>query len=119
MRRFAFCIVALLVVSNFMGCQQEGKVQTTMATKDSDEFYQKLVNKGVEYYRAYNVDSFADCNKRIHQYLMRNKGRKDEKYLQLKAHWLKAEGVYYTALLGRPDSGIVYTDSAIRLDGCG
>ena len=115
MRRFAFCIIALLVVSNFMGCQQEGKVQPTMATKDSDEFYQKLVDKGVEYYRAYNVDSFADCNKRIHQYLMRNEGRKDEKYLQLKAHWLKAEGVYYTALLGRPDSGIVYTDSAIRL----
>ena len=115
MRRFAFCIVALLVVSNFMGCQQEGKVQPTMATKDSDEYYQKLVDKGVEYYRAYNVDSFADCNKRIHQYLMRNEGRKDEKYLQLKAHWLKAEGVYYTALLGRPDSGIVYTDSAIRL----
>ena len=116
MRERTYWMIGLLAVVNMISCQQKavGDLQSGMP-KDSDGFYQKLVDKGVEYYRAYQVDSFADCNKRIRQYLMRNGGRKDEKYLQLKAHWLKAEGVYYTALLGRPDSGIVYTDSAIRL----
>lgn len=116
MRKIAYWMIGLLVVVNMISCQQKevGGSQSG-APKDSDEFYQKVADKGVEFYRAYNVDSFADCNKRIHQYLMRNEGRKDSKIMELKAHWLKAEGVYYTALAGRPDSGIVYTDSAIRL----
>lgn len=115
MRKFAFGIIALLVVSNLICCQQEGNKQQTAVANDSDDYYLTVADKGVEYYRAYNVDSFADCNKRIHQYLMRHEGRKDSKLQQLRAHWLKAEGVYFAALLGRPDSGIIYTDKAIQL----
>ena len=116
MRRFAFWLMVMMAASFITACQQEGKrASTGGGTIDSSDYYLELADKGVEYYRAYNVDSFADCNNRIHQYLIRNEQRQDEKYLQLKAHWLTAEGVFHSALLGRPDSGIVYTDSAIRL----
>lgn len=96
-------------------CQQGRGGAADGSASDSDEYYRRLVDKGVAYYQAYNVDSFADCNRRIGQYLTRHEGRHDAQYLQLKAHWLKAEGVYQAALMGRPDSGIVYTDRAVRL----
>ena len=116
MGKLLFGVFVGLAAFGLTSCQQEGKgTSIDDIAKDSDDYYFELVDKGVEYYRAYNVDSFVDCNKRIHQYLIHNEERKDSKIQQLKAHWLKAEGVYYSALAGRPDSGIVYTDKAIRL----
>lgn len=116
MRRVFYWMMAFVAAANIMACQKGNVKESSHGTaKDSDDYYFALVDKGVGYYKAYNVDSFVDCNKRIHQYLVRHEERKDSKIIQLKAHWLKAEGVYYAALLGRPDSGIVYTDKAIQL----
>ena len=33
---------------------------------------------------------------------------------RLRAEWLKAQGVYYTALKGQPDSGLIYTELALE-----
>ena len=116
MRRVFYWIIAIIALSHIAACQVGGvKMESHGTAKDSDDYYFALVDKGVGYYKAYNVDSFVECNKRIHQYLVCHEERKDSKIIQLKAHWLKAEGVYYAALLGRPDSGIVYTDKAIQL----
>ncbi len=116
MWKIALWMIGLLVVVNMISCQQN-KIggEESGTAKDSDDYYQELADKGVAYYKAYNVDSFVDCNRRLHQYLMRNEGRKDSKIIQLKAHWLKAEGVYYGALVGKTDSAIIYTGRAIRL----
>lgn len=115
MRKIAYWTIAVLTVMNVIGCQQKNETAEGSGSEDSVDFYQKLADKGVEYYRAYNVDSFADCNRRLKQFLMRNEERKDSTIQRLRAHWLKAEGVYFSAILGRPDSGIVYTGKAIRL----
>lgn len=78
MRRLIYWAIAFMVVANIVACQQEDGTNSSQGTaKDSDDYYQELVDKGVAYYKAYNVDSFVDCNRRLHQYLMRNEGRKD------------------------------------------
>ena len=115
MRRLAYWMTGLLVATVIIGCQQENGAAANNGGRDSVGYYLTVAEKGVAYYQAYNVDSFADCNRRIRQYLLRNGQRMDGQFLQLKARWLKAEGVYQTAMLGRPDLGIAYTDSAIRL----
>ena len=116
MRKLTYVMLAGLVVGVLIGCQQQGKGGShRSAPKDSDDYYMQLVDRGVKFYQAFAVDSFVQTNQRLHQYLLRNEGRNDHAIKQLRAHWLKAQGVYYAALASKPDSGIIYTDLAIKL----
>ena len=116
MRRLTYWMMALSAAFIIAACQQQGRNNAQGHTpKDSDEYYLRLSARGVAFYQAYNVDSFVDCNERIHQYLLRHEERKDKEIQILRAHWLKARGVYFAALASRPDSGIIYTEKAIQL----
>lgn len=116
MRQFLYWMIVGGVILNIAACQQQGRNSAQGHTpKDSDEYYVQLSTRSTEFYQAYNVDSFVQTNERIHQYLLRNEGRKDKNIQMLRAHWLKAQGVYFAALAGRPDSGIIYTEKAIQL----
>lgn len=71
MRRVFYWMMAFVAAANIMACQKGNVKESSHGTaKDSDDYYFALVDKGVGYYKAYNVDSFVDCNKRIHQYLI-------------------------------------------------
>lgn len=116
MRRLTYGMLAWIVVGILVSCQQQGKDGSQGSVlKDSDDYYMQMVDRGVKYFQAYAVDSFMATNRSIHQYLLRNEGRSDHVIRQLRAHWLKAQGVYYTALASKPDSGVIYTEEALRL----
>ena len=85
------------------------------AATDSDYYYLWLSTRNKEFYAAYAVDSLVRTSERIHQYLLRNGQRTNIALRRLRTEWLMARGVFHAALTGRPDSGIAYMDSAIRL----
>lgn len=116
MRRITYWSLALVTIVSMMGCQQGGKGHSQGGlSKDSDAYYLQLVERNKEFYQAYAVDSFVQTSEQLHQYLKRQEGRKDKTFQLLRVQWLMARSVYYAALLGRPDSGLVYTDQAIHL----
>lgn len=116
MRRVFYWMIAFMAVANMVACQKGNVKENSQGTaKDSDAYYLQLSAQNNEFYKAYAVDSFVQTSERIHQYLLHHQDRKNKEIQQLRAEWLKARGVYFAALAGRPDSAIVYTDKAIRL----
>jgi len=89
--------------------QAEGAVQN-----DSDSYYSRLMEQHKRWYAAMNVDSMVTSSERIGQYLSRHKNDENDARRRLKAEWLKARGVYFTAILGRPDSGLACTEQALQ-----
>ena len=87
-----------------------------LSDKDSDEYYIDLSLRNIKFYEAYAVDSFLQTTERLHQYLLRNEKRMNRDMQLLRAQWMMARGVYYAALLGRPDSGLVYAKKAAVAD---
>ena len=116
MRRFFYGLIVLWLGCHFVACQQEGKSDSQGGTqKDSDEFYIDLSLRNIKFYEAYAVDSFLQTTERLHQYLLRNEKRMNRDMQLLRAQWMMARGVYYAALLGRPDSALVYAKKAAHL----
>jgi tetratricopeptide (TPR) repeat protein len=116
MGKFLFWVFAGLTTYWLTSCQQEGKSESQGGTqKDSDEYYIDLSLRNIKFYEAYAVDSFLQTTERIHQYLLRNEKRMNRDMQLLRAQWMMARGVYYAALLGRPDSGLVYAKKAAHL----
>ncbi len=116
MGKFLFWVFAGLTACWLTSCQQEGKSDSQGGTqKDSDEYYIDLSLRNIKFYEAYAVDSFLQTTERIHQYLLRNEKRMNRDMQLLRAQWMMARGVYYAALLGRPDSGLVYAKKAAHL----
>ena len=91
-----------------------GRQSGASAQTDSDAYYQQLMEQHKRWYAAMNVDSMVMSSERIHQYLSKHQNDENDARRRLKAEWLKARGVYYTAILGRPDSGLVYTERALQ-----
>jgi len=116
MKRLVYWTMTLVAALHLFACQQEGKGTSQGGIiKDSDDYYMQLSARGVAFYQAYHVDSFVWTNQQIHQYLQRHQEENREELQQLRAAWLKAQGVYFAAIAGRPDSGIIYTEKAIQL----
>ena len=116
MRRFFYGLIVLWLGCHSVACQQEGKSESQGGTqKDSDEYYIDLSLRNIKFYEAYAVDSFLQTTERLHQYLLRNEKRMNRDMQLLRAQWMMARGVYYAALLGRPDSGLVYAKKAAHL----
>ena len=65
------------------------------------------------WYAQMEGDSMNAASMRIEAFLDQHPNDKSEPMRRLRAEWLKARGVYYTAIKGQPDSGIVYTERAL------
>ena len=66
------------------------------------------------WYTQMEGDSMEAKSIRIKDYLDQHQNDKSEALRRLRAEWLKAQGVYYTALKGQPDSGLIYTELALE-----
>lgn len=101
-----FAIILMTEACGY-GRQTEGAMQN-----DSDSYYSQLMEQHKRWYAAMNVDSMEMSSEQIQRYLSQH----DENDIRrrLKAEWLKARGVYFTAILGRPDSGLAYTERALQ-----
>ena len=59
-------------------------------------------------------DSMDAASRRVEVFLNHYQDDKSEEMRRLRAEWLKAQGVYYTAIKGQPDSGLIYTEQALE-----
>ena len=66
------------------------------------------------WYAQMEGDSMNAASMRIKDFLDQHPNDKSEPMRRLRAEWLKARGVYFTAIKGQPDSGIVYTERALE-----
>lgn len=66
------------------------------------------------WYAKMEGDSMDAASMRIKVFLDQHPKDKSEPMRRLRAEWLKARGVYFTAIKGQPDSGIVYTERALE-----
>lgn len=66
------------------------------------------------WYAKMEGDSMDAASMRIKDFLDQHPKDKSEPMRRLRAEWLKARGVYFTAIKGQPDSGIVYTERALE-----
>ena len=66
------------------------------------------------WYAQMEGDSMNAASMRIKAFLDQHSKDKSEPMRRLRAEWLKARGVYFTAIKGQPDSGIVYTERALE-----
>ena len=63
-------------------------------------------------------DSMDAALQRVGRYLRQHEGDQSWPVRRLKAEWLEARGVWFTAIKGLPDSGLIYTERALReMDG--
>lgn len=94
--------------------------QQLIAAKDSDAYYLWLSMRNKLYYTRMQTDSMKVTMNRIQQYISscnhkaRKPGRGGSDFNLLQAEWLLAKGVWHTAIMGRPDSGLVYNNKAIE-----
>lgn len=66
------------------------------------------------WYERMQGDSMEAVNRRIGSFLEQHKNDRSDDIRLLRAEWLNAQGVWHAAIKGRPDSGIVYTELAIK-----
>lgn len=83
--------------------------------KDSDTYYRWLSVQNRAWYAEMNVDSMMEVSNRINQYLQRNKDRQNKTRQVIGAEWYKTQGVFYSAILGRPDSALIFNEKAISM----
>lgn len=83
-------------------------------TNDSDIYYRWLSVKNMAWYSQMNADSMLATSNQIHKYLLQNQQHNHIRQL-LWAEWYKSRGVYYSAILGRPDSAIIFTTKALSV----
>ena len=117
--RSFFCVTAVVwVVTVALACGN-GRWGTALSDsqydEDSDGYYMQLMNRYKVWYAEMNVDSMITSSERIKEYLIRNEKAEGATRRRLRAEWLMARGVFFTAIKGRPDSGIAYTDKALQV----
>ena len=66
------------------------------------------------WYGKMERDSMDAISRRVEHYLLQHADDRSKPVRRLRAEWLKARGVYYAALVGQLDSGIVYTERALE-----
>lgn len=75
---------------------------------------QGAVDSLTMWYGQMNADSMEAASQRIHSFLAQHDNDQIEPIRRLRAHWLKARGVWFSAIKGQPDSAIIYTERALR-----
>ena len=83
--------------------------------KDSDTYYRWLSVQNRVWYTEMNADSMTAVSNRIHQYLIRHQNKLNYTRRLIWAEWYKTSGVFQSAILGRPDSAVVYNEKAINI----
>jgi hypothetical protein len=66
------------------------------------------------WYAQMEGDSMDAASRRIEVFLNQHQDDNSDPMRSLRAEWLKARGVYYTAIKGMPDSGLIYTERALE-----
>lgn len=89
--------------------------QHLVEANDSDTYYAWLTILNRVWYAEMNADSMESTSQRIYNYLSRHQQSPNIVRSQIEAEWYKARGVYYSAMLGKPDSAIVYTQKALQI----
>lgn len=89
--------------------------QHLVEANDSDTYYAWLTILNRAWYAEMNADSMESTSQRIYNYLSRYQQSPNIVRSQIEAEWYKARGVYYSAMLGKPDSAIVYTQKALQI----
>lgn len=84
-------------------------------TNDSNIYYLWLATRNKAFYAKMMVDSMIVVNRRIGDYLQRNSKEKSRTIDMLRTEWYLSKGVFLTAILGRPDSGLVYNQKATAI----
>lgn len=84
-------------------------------TKDSDTYYRWLTVQNRVWYAEMNADSMTTVSNRIHNYLMQHKDKLNDTRRLIWGEWYKTSGVYQSAILGRPDSAVIYNEKAINM----
>ena len=117
MKTFVTGAYLFVVIIALTACQKNERFMSRqeLSDKDSDSIYIELSIRNNKFYEEYAVDSFVQTTERLHQYLLRNEKRMSRDLQLLRAQWMMARGVYWGALLGRPDSALIYTEKAVLL----
>ncbi len=84
-------------------------------TKDSDTYYRWLTVQNRVWYAEMNGDSMTTVSNRIHNYLMQHQDKLNDTRRLIWGEWYKTSGVYQSAILGRPDSAVIYNEKAINM----
>ena len=84
-------------------------------TKDSDLYYRWLSVQNRVWYAEMNTDSMTAVSNRIHHYLLQHQGKQNQTRKLILAEWNKTKAVFLSAILGRPDSAIIYNEKAIKI----
>jgi len=109
-------IVWIVTIAEACGNGRMGTVQSdSPCDEDSDRYYMQLMEQHKLWYAEMNVDSMIASSERIKEYLIRNEKAEGVTRRRLRAEWLKARGVFFTAIKGQPDSGLVYTEQALQV----
>lgn len=96
------CAVCWMLLTS---CDESGRqVMPMQQTMDSLKMW----------YGRMEGDSMDATARRVEAYLQQHAGDRSKPMKRLRAEWLKARGVYYAALRGELDSGIVYTERALE-----
>lgn len=83
--------------------------------KDSDTYYAWLSIMNKVWYAEMNADSMESTSRWIYHYLSQHQHERNTARSRIEAEWNKARGVYFSAMLGMPDSAIVYTQKALQI----
>ena len=84
-------------------------------SKDSDMYYRWLSVQNRVWYTEMNADSMTAVSNRIHNYLIRHQYQLNDTRRLIWAEWYKTSGVFQSAIMGRPDSAVVYNEKAINM----
>jgi len=106
-RNWLKVLVTLTSIITLISCGEERpstEVSRMLQTMDSLKMW----------YAKMEGDSMDAASMRIKDFLDQHPKDKSEPMRRLRAEWLKARGVYFTAIKGQPDSGIVYTERALE-----
>ena len=106
-RNWLKVLVTLASIITLISCGEERpstEVSRMLQTMDSLKMW----------YAKMEGDSMDAASMRIKVFLDQHPKDKSEPMRRLRAEWLKARGVYFTAIKGQPDSGIVYTERALE-----
>lgn len=94
-----------VIVLLLMACNREHQqVMPMQQTMDSVKMW----------YSQMNGDSMETACQRIGAFLQQHKDDHTGPVRRLRAEWLKVRGVWFTAIKGQPDSGLVYTEQALK-----
>ena len=102
--RTGIMLVALTSIASLLSCNDTPTTAIPM---------QQTMDSLKMWYTRMEGDSMNAASMRIAQYLEQHQGDRSESLRRLRAEWLKARGVYFTAIKGQPDSGLVYTEQAL------